>query len=818
LRRICWQAGGGLDRAAREACLHRARGEWLAAAAGVPDPTLRRTLNRHVAQGRIPGLLVQAGDGAGRALSAWLAARSAHADEWLFEHHVGAGSASRSESGLLRRLLASLAAAERLSEPLPISVTEQRERLANWLARAAACRRVLLVITGVDALDAADATAVLDWLPAYLPAGVRVVVGAASDATRLAAVGRGFAYCQADGAPATVEATLATLPPALLCALWASRGGLADAELSALGLSVPSVASGEVQRVGNRHLLMGAEAQDWVWRRLIGSEPAAALWHRRLAEACAADAAPAQGVAERVWHWVRADDPAALRACLLDPALIGAWLARTEADERLEAWQALGGPDAVAEAAAAVEGWSPADLLGLVRALRAAGATPAALDGLCGRLQSAVEQLTPVDRLQARLEVLTLDQDPDTGAVSATRRAALAEVLAACVEHLGADAELSCRARHALAMACEQGAALGQALALYREALSLRERSQGQRADARALLPHLLNLAAALKADNRLDEARALLQRALGLVERQCGPAHPLTATVLDSLAGVVYAGHDLAAAEDLYRRALAATERAFGPEHPATAAGLHNLATVLDSRDRHLAAEPLLRRALAIRRATLGERDADTASTVHNLAGVLSALGRPAQAEPLLREARATWEALLGSEHPATAATVNNLADLLRDRGAWDEAEALYHHLLGVWTRLLGEGHRHAIMTRAELAGLYLDRAAAGDVGRAAALLEDTLGTARALGAADTTHLDAVIRLAAAWRRLGRLDEARALLVGSLRAAEAQAGLLSPTVQRLRRHLEALEDGGPGQGAGAAAPTQGEEGKPDGH
>jgi tetratricopeptide (TPR) repeat protein len=791
-----------LDRAAREACLHQARGEWLAAAAGALDPELRRALNRHVAQGRTPGLLVQAGDGAGRAIAAWLAARRARADEWLFVHHVGAGSGSRSERGLLRRLLASLAAAERLNEPLPLGVAEQRERLSNWLARAAAGRRVLIVITALDALDAPDAAAVLDWLPTYLPAGVRVVIGAASDATRLVAGARGFACRHADGTAdlAAVETALATQPPALLCALWASRDGLSDAALAALGLPAPAAAG--VQRVGDRHQLMGAEAQDWVWRRLIGSQSAAEGWHRRLAEAT-----PAESVVERVWQWVRVGDLAALRACLFDPTQIDAWLARTEAEERLEAWQALGGPDAVAEAAATVVGWSPAALLGLVRALRAAGATTAAMDGLCGRLQAAVEHLGAVERLQARLELLTLGQDPDTGAVSATRRAALATLLDACVEQLGADAELSRRARHALAMACEEGAALAQALTLYREALGLREGGQGQRAEARALLPHLLNLAAALKADNRLDEARALLQRALGLVERQCGPAHPLTATVLDSLAGVVYAGHDLAAAEDLYRRALAVTERAFGPEHPATAAGLHNLATVLDSRDRHLAAEPLLRRALAIRRAALGERDADTAATVHNLAGVLTALGRPAQAEPLLREARATWEALLGAEHPATAATVNNLADLLRDRGAWDEAEALYRQLLGVWTRLLGEGHRHAIMTRAELAGLYLDRAAAGDAERAAALLEDTLDPARALGAADTTHLDAVIRLAAAWRGLGRHDDARALLARSLREAEALAGLLSPAVQRLRRHLEALEAaaGGGGRGAGAA-------------
>lgn len=785
-----------MDRSARELQLHQRYGEVLTTAGGALDPLLRRALNRHVAQGAITGLLVHASDGGGSALAAWLAARKPRPGERMFVHHVGASVASRAESNLLRRLLLSLAEIEGLSEPLPSDQTALRERLGNWLARASAGRRLILVITALDALDASDVAAVLDWLPGHFPGGVRLLIGAASDAVALIAAGRGFASVRSDHAsdPTAAGAALSGYSPALLCALWASRDGLTAGDLDALGLPSPESATCTegVRLLGDRLVLVGASAQDAVWRRYLGSRPAVEGWHRRLADVCSVD--PEQRFDEQIWQLLRAGDVESLRACVLEPMFANTWLAGAESDVWIEVCQALDGPNALAAVWAAVDGWSASALLAMLRALRAAGADAAALSALAARLAAVSEQLAPAAHLLARLELLTLQQDADTGALDAAARQALELLVADCSEQLGVDAVLTRRARHALAMACEQAGALDAAIAVYRATLAARERTLGQHPAARDLLPYLLNLAAALKADNRLDEARALLQRGLGLVERQCGPAHPLTASVLDSLAGVLYAGHDLSAAEDLYRRALAVSERAFGATHPATAAGLHNLATVLDSLDRHLAAEPLLRRALAIRREVLGNSDADTASTLHNLAGVLTVLGRQAEAEPMLREARETWSQLLGDDHPATAATINNLADLLRDRGDWAEAESLYLHTLGVWTRLLGEEHRHAIMTRVELAGLYLERAAPDDAAQAVVLLEAVLAAARALGATDTTHLDAVVRLASAWRSLGRRDAARALLTTSLRQAEAGAGLLAPGVQRLRRQLEALD------------------------
>ena len=74
----------------------------------------------------------------------------------------------------------------------------------------------------------------------------------------------------------------------------------------------------------------------------------------------------------------------------------------------------------------------------------------------------------------------------------------------------------------------------------------------------------------------RYGEAEPLYERALAIVERALGPAHPLTATNLNNLAELYRAQGRLDEAEPLLQRTLAIRERALGPDHPDTAQSLN--------------------------------------------------------------------------------------------------------------------------------------------------------------------------------------------------------------------------------------------------
>ena len=98
---------------------------------------------------------------------------------------------------------------------------------------------------------------------------------------------------------------------------------------------------------------------------------------------------------------------------------------------------------------------------------------------------------------------------------------------------------------------------------------------------------HLNNLAALLKATNRLPEAEPLMRRALAIDEKSYGPEHPDVAIDLNNLAALLQATNRLPEAEPLMRRALTIDEKSYGPEHPDVAIDLNNLAALLQATNR---------------------------------------------------------------------------------------------------------------------------------------------------------------------------------------------------------------------------------------
>ncbi len=106
----------------------------------------------------------------------------------------------------------------------------------------------------------------------------------------------------------------------------------------------------------------------------------------------------------------------------------------------------------------------------------------------------------------------------------------------------------------------------------------------------------------ALSAQGRYEEAVPFAEQALRLGEREFGPDHATTASLLNNLGALYRAQGRYAEAEPLVERALAIFENALGPDHPNVATALKNYAALLRGTGRSEDAMEMEARAKAIR------------------------------------------------------------------------------------------------------------------------------------------------------------------------------------------------------------------------
>ena len=163
-------------------------------------------------------------------------------------------------------------------------------------------------------------------------------------------------------------------------------------------------------------------------------------------------------------------------------------------------------------------------------------------------------------------------------------------------------------------------------------------------------------------------------------------------------------------------------------------------------------------------------------------LSAVYTALGHRAadNAQVLSRWVeRAT--ATLGPDHPQTLTSANNLAGAYQAAGDVGRAIALYEQTLADTRRVLGPDHPQTLTAANNLAGAYQ---AAGDLGRALPLYEQTLtDTRRVLGPDHPQTLTGANNLAGAYRAAGDLGRALPLYEQTLTEREQALGPDHPTV-----------------------------------
>jgi tetratricopeptide (TPR) repeat protein len=135
-------------------------------------------LNEHV-QDNEPPLVVLGESGSGKSalLSNWaLQYRSAHPEEMLLVHFIGATSYSADWTALLRRIMGEFKRRFNIQHEIPDKPDELREAFANWLHMASAKGRVVLILDALNQLEDRDGAPDLVWLPPEIPPGIRLIL------------------------------------------------------------------------------------------------------------------------------------------------------------------------------------------------------------------------------------------------------------------------------------------------------------------------------------------------------------------------------------------------------------------------------------------------------------------------------------------------------------------------------------------------------------------------------------------------------------------------------------------------------------------
>ena len=296
-----------------------------------------------------------------------------------------------------------------------------------------------------------------------------------------------------------------------------------------------------------------------------------------------------------------------------------------------------------------------------------------------------------------------------------------------------------------------------EALALHDRALVLIEAELGSQHIHTASV--LNNIGSAHWNKGEYAEALAAFERALAIKIAMLGAEHPDVATLLNNMGAVAWGQGDYAAALQLFERALAARERAFGPAHPDVASTLGNIGAAQALLGRADDSLNSFQRALALQEQALGPDHPDLAGTLVNVAIGLRDHGRIDEALAHQQRALAILEASLGPEHPHVAMALNNIAISQMMQRQFEQARATHERALAIRTAALGPEHPDVAMSLLNLATVLVNQRefdAAIELYRRALAIRET-----ALGPEHPSVAEALEHLGTALRERGELDDA---------------------------------------------------------
>lgn len=194
---------------------------------------------------------------------------------------------------------------------------------------------------------------------------------------------------------------------------------------------------------------------------------------------------------------------------------------------------------------------------------------------------------------------------------------------------------------------------------LHRRAIEILEETPGHRHTTEVMA----NLASLCEVQYKMGEAEALYKQALQMRQENLKPDDPRIAAALDNLAVFYSSQGQFERAETMHRRALDIMEKAQGPDSVAVASSATGLANSLLWQAKYAEAEALLTRALALFEKGLGSKSGAVALSLGNVAIVDYLQGRHAEAIRALERSETIQLEVLGEDHPGMRLVWDNMA-----------------------------------------------------------------------------------------------------------------------------------------------------------
>jgi tetratricopeptide (TPR) repeat protein len=273
-----------------------------------------------------------------------------------------------------------------------------------------------------------------------------------------------------------------------------------------------------------------------------------------------------------------------------------------------------------------------------------------------GRAQMSLGQLEPARRnLQSASELVGAHSPSDFGATiegdidlavlmhaegdSKGAEAALRELLARERAHnAGAPTEREASILNNIGATIRDKARAGEALALQREALALRE-GLAPRNDLR-IAESYNNIGSALFASATPEgyaESALMFEKSLALRTKSLRDDHPAVVRIRRNLGLALVRSGQNERALPILRDAAEAWSKAFGDDHPASVSAWTSYAEALRTAGRHDDALEWLRRCMTWQSAHTPADGVNIAATEANIGATLAAQGKDAEAMPIL-------------------------------------------------------------------------------------------------------------------------------------------------------------------------------------
>ena len=239
-----------------------------------------------------------------------------------------------------------------------------------------------------------------------------------------------------------------------------------------------------------------------------------------------------------------------------------------------------------------------------------------------------------------------------------------------------------------------------KALAIYKEALDVRERLLGQCHPLTAEV--LFDIGVSY---NNLSE----YDKALEYVFRESGDEYRADmASVLEGIGTIYFNKGEYGQTLNYYKRSFDIRNEIFGQHHVLTAANLRGIGDTFYRLGEYDQALDYLNKSLAIRMEKQGEKHTDVASTLNAIGNVYYNKKEYGVALDHYTRALAIQKQVLGEHHRIVATTLNNIANTHRNQEDYAAAATCYEQVLAIRKDLLGPRHPLVSVGLNELGNAY--------------------------------------------------------------------------------------------------------------